>query len=349
MVLLLCLCASGATPQIRFLERSAQSLANGRIRGCILEDRTLVTWGDRVVSYTLPHGRPRVLRVAGTPLAEGGCRLDVDGDGRPDLVLNEDGPDHALVWLQAPHWTRRVIDTGIDAPDLLPAVLFGRRGILLIQKRIQIRFYEVPADLRARWTYQDVYSVYTPSWQGGLRLADIDGDGRTDILCGNYWVRSPESFELPWHLFAINTWTEQEKSGMMRLAYAALDGAGSRGLAVVQRSMDPARLAWFAQPANPRLIWEEHRLELGTPLHQPASLDVADFDGDGRPDLLLAEHAAEGRLLLLHNRGRLQFETQVLRQGAPALHAQAADFNGDGRPDILLVTPRAISWWENQR
>ena len=29
-------------------------------------------------------------------------------------------------------------------------------------------------------------------------------DGRPDIFCGNYWVRSPMRFDLPWHIFAVN-------------------------------------------------------------------------------------------------------------------------------------------------
>ena len=36
-----------------------------------------------------------------------------------------------------------------------------------------------------------VYSFYTPSRQAGLLLADVDGDGLTDIFAGNYWIRSP--------------------------------------------------------------------------------------------------------------------------------------------------------------
>jgi hypothetical protein len=84
----------------------------------------------------------------------------------------------------------------VDAPDILPATLLGHRGVLLIHKRMQVRFYEIPADPTARWPSQDVYSFYSPSHQGGLRMADIDGDGLPDILAGMYWIRSPESFEL---------------------------------------------------------------------------------------------------------------------------------------------------------
>ena len=134
------------------------------------------------------------LRKRGTALREGGCLFDADGDGQPDLVASEPG---ALVWFRFPDGARHVIDTGADSPDIIPAVLLGRRGVLLIHKHAQVRFYEPGRDPAAPWHATDLYSIYTPSWQGGLRLADIDRDGRTDILCGNYWIRSPERWELP--------------------------------------------------------------------------------------------------------------------------------------------------------
>ena len=156
-------------------------MGNESITGYVLDGRTLVTWGDRLLWRSLPKGIYRVVRGRGRAFSEGGCLLDVDGDGRVDIVVNEGGPEAALVWFRAPAqgalWVRHVIDTGIDAPDILPITLFGRRGILLIHKRIQVRFYEIPADPTARWQPQDVYSFYSPSHQGGLRMADIDGEG----------------------------------------------------------------------------------------------------------------------------------------------------------------------------
>ena len=53
-----------------------------------------------------------------------------------------------------------------------------------------------------------------------IAWADIDGDGLPDILAGMYWIRSPESFELPWRLFAIDLWNETPESAMLRLSEA---------------------------------------------------------------------------------------------------------------------------------
>lgn len=338
--------AFGQTP--RFREHVIQRMHGETVRGYALQERTLAVWGDRLVWRRLPQGDSQVVRGRGRALAEGGCLLDVDGDGRLDIVVNEGGPEGDLVWYGAPHagtrWTRHAIDTGVDAPDMVPATLLGHRGVLLIHKRAQVRFYEIPADPAARWPSQDVYSFYSPSHQGGLHMADIDGDGLPDILAGMYWIRSPETFEQPWRLFAITLWNETPESAMLRLSYGA-------ELTAAQRAMHPARLARFEKPADPRQLWIEHRIESVADLAEVNSLETADFDGDGRPDILIAEKGGKGRLLVLYNEGGGRFRPVVVAQGRPVLFARAVhmhDVNGEGRPDILAIRADATVWFENR-
>jgi len=77
-------------------------------------------------------------------------------------------------------------------------------------------------------------------------------------------------------------------------------------------------------------------------------LRLADVDGDGRADILLAENAGAGRLIVLRNEGEGRFSPHVITQGKPIRGARAVDVNGDGRPDILVIRGDEIAWWENR-
>jgi len=76
-----------------------------------------------------------------------------------------------------------------------------------------------------------------------------------------------------------------------------------------------------------------------------------DFDGDGRPDLFVADNGPDGGVALYHNAGGV-FEDVTRKAGLdPSLHAigcTAGDYDNDGGTD-LVVTARRLILLHNER
>jgi hypothetical protein len=297
--------------------------APGEIRGAALSPYGLRTWGDGVSHWTLP-------RLDRTLLAEGS--FDAPGCAAGDDLVLSRGKD--LLWLPRGRGPEERIDTGVELSDCLAATLLGRRGIVVNHAGMQLRFYE---RRRGEWRRRDLYSFYTPSWQGGLLLDDVDRDGRPDLISGNDWVRSPARWEEPWHIHALNLIHEQPLSARARLALADLNADGRPDLVWSQGWHSPARLAWFEIPADPRQLWTEHPLAADPPPANPQALAVTDFDGDGRPDILVGEAAGSERILLFRNQGGGRFALEPVAWFRPLRAAF------DTPHGLLLVAPRRIS------
>jgi hypothetical protein len=289
--------------------------AVAEIRGAALVQHPqpgVLTWGTELKFWPLAGGSPTTLKQ-GTEFGPGGCVDDVDGDGQDDLMVQERSGSGSFLWLRAPKWEPRVIERETEFRDCLPFEFDGNKGVLVPHFNAQLRLYLYPKRLDVRWAYSEIYSIYTASQQGGLLSFDVDGDGLMDLFIGNYWMRNPGKWDLPWRLYNMNTFFDKPDSALARQAIYQRPGHAKPDLLWAESEGAPARFALLERPADEKQAWTPRMIE-PAPDH-PRALLVLDADQDAWPPIVVG--AEDGVRLYHANAGA--WTMSKLWTGAPVL------------------------------
>lgn len=262
---------------------------------------------------------------------------DLDGDGRPDLVVGGSiGED--LAFYRNPDWRRTVIgrptvefttdgDVGdVDGDGDLDIVVFdGDAGVNLV-------WFENPAPVAgaaddASWRRHPIAAA--GSWGKDLELADFDGDGLLDVV-GRTATEAFICFQQPgaaWQRVGLRV----ASLGSEGMASGDLDGDGRIDLVVSG--------AWLRNPGGPAArspdAWKEHPVGRGYGEFKAA---IADFNGDGRADIAYSASEAEADVVVWRAGPGGEWMPTVLVPDLDRAHTlRPADMDLDGDVDLVVA------------
>lgn len=301
-------------------------------------------------------------------LEAGGVAMDVDGDGDLDFIGAGDWKSNEIRWWENPYphigelWKSHIIKSSGAAKhhDMAAADLDGDGKPELVfwnQDAHGLFVARIPPDVRnaSAWPITQIYSYSADSepvqrgkpasFRGineheGLAVADIDGDGKPDIVGGGRWFRNLGGLKFeanlidPSYSFSRAAVGQLKKGGRPEVVFVVGDGSGP--------------LNWYEWVKG---TWIPHKI---ADINYGHSLAVLDFDGDGNLDIFCAEQRLNGgnpesKIYIFFGDGEGNFTPTVVAQGYDLHEAKVADLNGDGRLDILgkpynYQTPRLDIW-----
>lgn len=271
---------------------------------------------------------------------------DITGNGVPEIVLAGRGNGEELYYLtriEDGTWQRIMMSTTcgrLEAGGYLADI--NANGLLDFVAGNDwlgnhISWWENPGEMGLPWPQHVIFQMPAPQSHDQL-VADVDGDGRLEVYFWNQEVRTlfyalvPDDPTVsPWpDVYPVVTDVREEG-----LAVADVDGDGHLELIAGQ--------SWYRPPAHPGGNWARHVFAEGFVSPRVA---VADFNRDGRLEIILSEGDASGakkdyygRLARCWHEGdptRI-WHVEILHDQLTDPHSLViADLNGNGWPDLFV-------------
>lgn len=277
---------------------------------------------------------------------------EVDGDGWIDLIV-VGFPGAKTCWLRNPGLSREpwreytaIEKTGNESPDWTDVDKDGRRELVFVSER-GMAFARPGADPTAPWPIRVIAGANDPRPGHGLGVGDINGDGRSDVVCPEgFWEAPVDRASVPWVFHRAKLGYEAPA----QMVVLDVDGDGDSD--VLSSGAHHYGIWWYEQTKE---TWASH--EIDRSISQLHALHPADLNRDGLPDLVT------GKRFWAHREGDEGIDDPAIvcwfelrREGGRpffirhdidsdsgvGLHFQVVDFDSDGLLDIVTSNKKGV-------
>jgi hypothetical protein len=309
--------------------------------------------GDATVSVLLGNGdgtfaAQQTFAIGQGPYANSLTVADLNGDGRPDILAAN--PLDGTVSILLNQTTRDARSVGFlsaplvigGAPVSVTVGDFNRDGKpdLAVANAADITVSVLAGDGTGAFT--PLQTIRVANGLGVITTADVNGDGRLDLLLTNEGDRD----------FSGNTVSELlgRGNGTFQASQFFNVESGPIGIVVVDVNGDgnPDLITANAKDVSVSVLagrgdgtFEESNALAVNSI--PSGIKAVDLNGDGKPDLVVTNFNSNSLSVLMGN-GDGTFQSQLtLATRVKPYAVVVADLNSDGRPDLVVANRESNS------
>ncbi len=273
---------------------------------------------------------------------------DLNGDGRPDIAFYGDAKDLEVIynlgangWSEPKRW--HIVDGQLNANALTAGDLNGdgRTDLVLLGDNGSLYFLPQLAD-HTLGEPQKIPCLGTPKL---VQIVDVDGDGRNDLLLVDWDSPTPLRFRLQNTAGQLGPEIYFKTPPLRSICADNLEGGKKNYIVTIAQNSGRAEVSQFTRQPAENLsgafrCGQFQMLPLNKADTAQRGLLWADVNGDGRPDLLVAEPGSGQLSVYFQQPDGSLAPPKTFPTLAGVSQLAAADWNGDPAKaeDIFLLS-----------
>ncbi len=299
----------------------------------------------RQINELPPDARFRIDTISSEKRISSLVVEDLNGDGKPDIAYFGGDPKELVVlynqgtngWSAPKHWP---VDDGQLTVNALAAGDLNGDGLndLVLLGDTQIYVFTQKAD----HTFGEPEKLPYSGSVKAVQVLDIDGDGRSDLLLVNWESPTPFRFRLQNGAGRLGPEIYFSSDPIRSFCADNLESNKTQIITIAENS-GRAQISEFTRKAAEKLsgAFKQGQFQL-LPLNKSdrtrRGMLWADVNGDGLPDLLVAEpESGQISIYLQKPDGTLDVPKEFSTLTGVSDIA-VGDWNGDGKPNIFLLS-----------